>query len=127
MTRLTLVVLRSSDPARLAQFYERFGLSFRHQQRGQGEGHFEAVVSGCVFEIYPQGKKRPTTGVRLGFEVAELEPAIRDIEADGGVVVVAPRLHNHQLIAVVDDFDGHRIELTKARGKKPQAAASAAS
>src|SRR5262245_40093548 len=47
---LNLVVLRSTDMARAAEFYSRLGLQFRQHRHGSGPEHFAAELPGwrCV-------------------------------------------------------------------------------
>ena len=53
--QLNLLVIRSAEPARLAEFYSLLGLKFVYHQHGtKGTWHYSANAAKLVFEIYPQ-------------------------------------------------------------------------
>jgi len=51
---LNLIVLRSSDMPRAAEFYSRMGLEFTRHQHGSGPERSAAELGGSVFELYPR-------------------------------------------------------------------------
>lgn len=115
MPRLNLIVLRSSDPARLVSFYADLGLEFIQHRHGSGPEHFASENGGAVFEIYPLGKNDgATASVRLGFEVEDLTTVISRLEEKGAAIVSAPAVSPWGFRAVVKDWDGHKVELTEA-------------
>lgn len=106
-----LLVVRSRDLSRAEQFYGRLGIAFVRHAHGGAE-HLCADSGGVVFEIYPLGHDQvPTSSTRLGFRVANVAGAVRDLEAIGGQVLQAPRPSAWGLRAVVRDSDGHCVEL----------------
>jgi predicted enzyme related to lactoylglutathione lyase len=114
MSTLNLLVLRARDPARLAQFYGAFGLSFTREQHGNGPVHHSCELGGAVLEIYPyQESQGDTTGTRLGFRVDSLDRAIAACTAEARILS-APKLTQWGRRAVIQDPEGHKLELTEA-------------
>ena len=110
---LNLVVLRSVDIDRAAQFYQRMGLSFTRHAHGSGPEHYSSEVNGIVFEIYPlTPKSEPTTSTRIGFSVDSVDEIVPMLSQLGAKVVVAPTDSEWGRRAVVKDLDGHSVELT---------------
>jgi lactoylglutathione lyase len=109
---LNLVVVRSWDMERLAEFYALLGLQMEKHRHGNGPEHFASELEGSVFEIYPrQDETDSTAGVRIGFEVADVD-AIVQMLADAGMRVLSvPRSSPWGRRAVLEDPDGHRVEL----------------
>jgi hypothetical protein len=48
-----LLVIRASQPERLANFYSAMGLRFERERHGNGPEHLTCSLNGFVFEIYP--------------------------------------------------------------------------
>jgi predicted enzyme related to lactoylglutathione lyase len=111
--RLNLVVIRSTDIEAAVHFYEVLGLRFTCHSHASGPRHYASEDPGCVFEIYPlrQGEA-PTTSARLGFQVASVDHALNSLLTVGGKLVSTPKLTSWGYRAVIEDFDGHRVELT---------------
>ncbi|MCF7786065.1 MAG: VOC family protein [Prosthecobacter sp.] len=114
---LSLLVLRSADPERLAAFYAHLGMKFVKHRHGSGPEHFSAELgTGGVFEIYPlNAADCPTTATRIGFCVDSVADACADISLNGGRLVSAPKIGVWGMRAVLDDPEGHRIELTERK------------
>ncbi|RBP48213.1 catechol 2,3-dioxygenase-like lactoylglutathione lyase family enzyme [Roseimicrobium gellanilyticum] len=113
---LNLVVLRSSDLARAADFYTRLlGLEFVKHRHGNGPEHFSAEVGGSVFELYPLVPEGPSTlGTRVGFRVPSLEAAIAAVSGPYPDAVLSPPKDSAWgRRAVIVDPDGHRVELVE--------------
>jgi lactoylglutathione lyase len=117
---LNLVVLRAVDIERAASFYREMGFLFTRHAHGSGPEHFASDVNGMVFEIYPMTpKSTPTTGVRIGFKVDDVDGIVNMLSKIGTTVVTPPSDSEWGRRAVVKDFDGHIIELvTPADGHK---------
>ncbi|WP_414694247.1 VOC family protein [Phenylobacterium sp.] len=112
---LSHLVLRAREPKRLAAFYSALGLEFRDEQHGRGPKHVSAEVGAGVLEIYPLNEgQEPTTGVRLGFSVEDLETACRSAERSFGQLVTAPRRSDWGYRATVRDPAGHLVDLVQA-------------
>ncbi|HEY1049594.1 MAG TPA: VOC family protein [Prosthecobacter sp.] len=113
---LSLLVLRSAAPERLAAFYAQLGIAFEKHRHGSGPEHFSAVLGGLVFEIYPLKEgEAGTRGLRMGFAVTDVEGMFAQWVEAGGTAVVPPKMSEWGLRAVLDDPEGHRIELTQAK------------
>lgn len=55
---LRLIVIRTSDPERLAGFYSFWGLVFDHHKHGSSPYHYGTTIGQTVLEIYPLAKTR---------------------------------------------------------------------
>lgn len=112
---LNLVVLRSSDLEKAAGFYRELGLEFTRHAHGKGPEHYASEANGIVFEIYPASSKFPSTaGTRVGFLVESADSIIARLVTLGATVISAPADSEWGRRAVVQDFDGHTIELLTA-------------
>lgn len=110
MIRLNLVVLRSSNPASLADFYSKLGLVFQQEQHGNGPVHFAAELEGGVLEIYPlRVRGSSTSGLRLGLTVPNLAGLVETL----GDAVRTQQATEQGWQAVVVDPEGHVLELTQ--------------
>jgi len=109
---LNLIVLRSPDMPRAAEFYSRLGLQFTRHQHGGGPEHYAAELGSGVFELYPQSPDGPSTlGTRIGFSVPSLDSAIAALAGFPGAIISPPKDSEWGRRAVVADPDGHRVEL----------------
>ena len=111
---LNLVVIRAVNIDRAVQFYEQLGLQFAKQQHGNGPEHYSTNLGTTVFEIYPYKNGAQTTeGVRLGFIVESLLDLMDRLKALDIKIISPPRSNESGWFAVVEDFDGHRVELSE--------------
>jgi catechol 2,3-dioxygenase-like lactoylglutathione lyase family enzyme len=107
---LNLVVLRSADLPRAADFYSKLGLEFTRHRHGKGPEHLAAELPGSVFEIYPLADgDPPTSGTRIGFSVKSVADAVAAIPPDH--LISPPKDSEWGIRAVIKDPDGHRVEL----------------
>ena len=114
---LNLVVLRSSDIERGAEFYREMGLRFTKHSHGSGPEHYSSEVGGLVFELYPlTPKSSPTAGTRIGFRVDSVDAIVKLLTNIGAVVVSPPADSEWGRRAVIKDFDGHVVELVAPNG-----------
>lgn len=109
---LNLVVIRSRDLEKAQVFYEAIGLSFERHQHGSGPIHLACERDGLVFEIYPT-KKEGVIEVRLGFMVRSLDGVLEGIANAGGNIVQTAEESPWGRRAVVEDPDGHKVELVE--------------
>ena len=112
---LNLLVLRVSDLEHSRQFYEAMGITFAIEKHGEGPEHLAAELSGCVFELYPQGDGALTTRARIGFQVSSLDELLasfqmRELESK---VRIVESTYGRQL--VFTDPDGHKIEVSQSQ------------
>jgi hypothetical protein len=109
---LRLVVIRSQDIERSAEFYRTIGLDLVKHRHGTGPEHFAAEQYGWVFEVYPETVKSGSTrGARVGFNVSDLDLVIDKLQRSGSAIVTQPTESEWGRRAVVIDPDGHRVEL----------------
>jgi len=108
---MNLVVLRSENIDLAASFYMAMGLLITKHRHGKGPEHYSSVVNGFVFEIYPLGKREPTTSTRIGFSVDDVDSIVETLIASGGELVSAIHDSEWGRRAVVKDLDGHTVEL----------------
>jgi predicted enzyme related to lactoylglutathione lyase len=71
------------------------------------------MTGGVLLEIYPAGTLPATTSVRLGFCVQSVCDTIGALQALGAVILAPAKAGEWGLRAVVEDFDGHRVELVQ--------------
>lgn len=113
MLALNLVVIRAGCADRAATFYQTLGLQFTKHAHGNGPQHYSSELHGCMFEIYPLAPNQmPTTSVRLGFRVDNLDELVGRLAALGATIRTPPQDSPWGRRAVVQDWDGHTVELT---------------
>ena len=114
----SLLVIKTSQPERVRDFYEGLGLQFREECHGKGPVHFAATVRDTVFEIYPLPKSvaQADATTRLGFRIPSLDLIIGALKAAGVAVVSEPQHSEWGYRAVVKDPDGRSVELTQTPG-----------
>jgi lactoylglutathione lyase len=111
--KLNLIVIKTQDIDKLVKFYQLIGLSFDKHQHGKGAIHYATMLDDTVFEIYPlQNKeKQADNSLRLGFEVPNLMELIAELELNLIKINTLPKQTEFGLMAIVEDFDGRKIEL----------------
>ena len=113
---LSLVVIRARNIDRLGSFYEALGLHFTRHQHGKGPEHLSSVIGETVFEIYPsKGGSDSTGSTRLGFSVPSLENALEHLRGLEATVLAEPAETEFGRRAIVQDFEGHKVELYEKR------------
>lgn len=111
ISALSLLVLRARDPQELAHFYGKLGLDFVREQHGPGPIHHSCRAGTSTLEIYPlENDSLQTVGTRLGFSVDCIETTIA---ACHGKIISAPRQTVWGKRAVIEDPEGHKIELVE--------------
>lgn len=117
---LKLIVLRTPDPQRLAQFYTKLGLQFDYHRHGNNPYHYSTPIGETVFEIYPLMKNQTTvdTSLRLGFNVNNFYNVLQKISESGMEIVTEPTQIEWGIMAVVLDPDGRKIELYKKENER---------
>lgn len=111
--RPNLLVIRSADIDRAVTFYQALGLAFVKHAHGTGPEHFACELADFVFEIYPLDDQMPaTTSTRLGFKVNHTDETVDALRTLGATIICEASDSPWGRRAVVDDFDGHRVELS---------------
>ena len=111
MIRMNLVVLRCRDIESSRALYASLGLAFELHQHGTGAQHYACERDGWVFELYPL-TATSTSGARIGFAVDDIDAAVEAWRQAGGRVVREPATSPWGRRAVLQDSDGHKVELT---------------
>lgn len=110
--KLKLIVIRTTDLARMVAFYRCMGIEFLEHRHGTGPMHFAADLCGVVFEIYPTLKPENVDRTnRLGFSVGELQTIVDSLRNFGAAVIEEPTKSEWGIRAVVKDPDGRSVEL----------------
>jgi lactoylglutathione lyase len=111
---LNLIVIRSSDIERAVALYSQLGIAFTRQRHGNGPEHYSSQIGEIVFEIYPfTSNAGASTGARLGFVVTALDQVIMNLSRMGVKIVTHPKKSELGLKAIIEDFDGHKIEISE--------------
>jgi len=110
-----LIVIRSRDIASLADFYSMLGCTFEKHSHGKGPEHYAHDQGGVVFEIYPlKDDQAPTTSVRIGFKVKSIDVILEKVKSsEKGKVLAEAKVSEWGKRAVIEDPEGHKVELTE--------------
>jgi len=113
--KLNLIVIRSRDIDLLAEFYSLLGCDFEKHSHSKGPEHYAHESDGAVFELYPMKEGGPSTlGVRIGFQVESVDDTVKSMVDSGkGKLLSAANDSPWRHRAVIDDPEGHRIELVQ--------------
>jgi lactoylglutathione lyase len=110
---LKLIVIKTKNIDKLMQFYQLIGLHFDKHQHGKGAVHYATLINETVFEIYPlpMSEIKADTTLRLGFDVNNLTELITQLELNAIKIINFPKQTEFGFMAIVEDFDGRKIEL----------------
>ncbi len=106
--QINLSVFRTGHLEESVEFYSSLGLEFEEEKHGDGPKHYAAELGDFVFELYPDGGEP-----RIGFTVGSVDEIISQLAEDR--VVMPPKDTSRGRIAVVQDYDGRKIELVQQR------------
>jgi predicted enzyme related to lactoylglutathione lyase len=111
--QLKLLVIRSANPAQLAQFYTQLGYSFEQHRHGKGPLHYSSTIAQTVLEIYPlaKGQEAADPNLRLGFEIEQFELVLEKLTEQGAKLIQAPYESEYGWMGVVEDLEGRKVEL----------------
>lgn len=111
MISINLIVLRSNNLTNALAFYHGLGLNFQKEQHGKGPIHYSTKIGQLTLELYPATAANPSTeSLRIGLKVDSIERVIADT---GARVLVGPQINGALRKAVIQDPDGHKLELTE--------------
>lgn len=112
---IRLLVIRTSEIERLADFYALLGLAFEYHKHGKSPYHYAATVGNTVLEIYPlaKGQMEPDKELRLGFAPDDFESTIAVLKRRDAEFISEPVQTDFGFMAIIKDPDGRRIELYK--------------
>lgn len=111
---IRLLVIRTKDQKRLADFYSLFGLTFDYHKHGNSPMHYSAKIGSLILEIYPLMKNQSETDIslRLGFAIDNFEETLNLLK-NNDMFFSEPMQTNFGFLTIVSDPDGRKIELYK--------------
>ncbi len=111
--KINLIVIRTNNIEKLANFYQKLGITFQYHRHGKGPFHYAAELKGTIFEIYPllKHQNKPDNSLRLGFDVNHLDELIPFLEKNKFEILKAPTHSKYGYFAIIKDLDGRKIEL----------------
>lgn len=107
---LNLLVLRCKNIEATKNFYEKLGLKFVKEQHGKSPIHYSTEIDQITIELYPLKEGYPVESNRLGFRVDFND--IQTYLVHVGIEIVSEYEFSNQLIVVVVDPDGRKVELS---------------
>ncbi len=112
--QIKLIVIRTNEPEKLANFYSLLGLVFEYHQHGNSPFHYSAIIGETVLEIYPLAKNQtePDKHLRLGFTVDNFEQILEKLRQNE-VIFSAPTNTAFGFLTIVSDPEGRKIEIYK--------------
>lgn len=112
---IRLLVLRTGDTKRLAEFYSLFGLTFDYHKHGNSSFHYSATIGQTVLEIYPLTKSQtePDRNLRLGFGIDNFDETVQKLKSLGVLFSLEPTQTDFGFMSIVLDPDNRKIELYK--------------
>lgn len=113
--QLRLLVIRTPDMPKLADFYSLLGLTFEYHKHGKSPFHYSATIGFTTLEIYPlaKGQTEADKDLRLGFAVDNFESTIQGLREKNAEFLSEPMQTEYGFMTIVKDPDGRKIELYK--------------
>jgi len=110
---IKLIVIRTNDTQRLADFYDLLGTTFACHRRGSSPAYYSATIGEAVLEIYPLAKpqREVDKDLRLGFGIENFDQVIKTLQEHQVVFAVEPVQTENGFMTVITDPDGREIEL----------------
>ncbi|MCM3109575.1 VOC family protein [Lederbergia lenta] len=112
---LNLLVIYSHHPEKSVSFYKNLGLEFNLEKHGNGPEHYACELGNLVFEIYPSLGETVDRAMRIGFNITNLDEVIEKIRSINGLIITEPTINPWGSRAVIQDPDGHKVELIENR------------
>ncbi|MBT2564420.1 hypothetical protein J7E50_19715 [Pedobacter sp. ISL-68] len=112
---IRLLVLRTSNPKLLAEFYSLLGFKFEYHKHGNSPYHYSATIGSTVLEIYPLAKNQdePDKNLRLGFGIENFDQVMITLKILQVDFAQEPTQTEFGFMAIIIDSDGRKIELYK--------------
>lgn len=110
---LRLLVLRTTDTKKLADFYSLFGLTFDYHKHGNSPFHYSASIGQTVLEIYPLTKSQTVAdeNLRLGFGIDNFDQTVLTLKELQVPFSLEPTQTDFGFMTIIADPDGRKIEL----------------
>jgi len=112
---IRLLVVRTLEIARLADFYALLGLTFEYHKHGKSPYHYSALIGSTILEIYPlaKGQTEADKELRVGFALDDFENTVTTLKDKGAEFFSEPTQTDYGFMAIIKDPDGRKIELYK--------------
>lgn len=112
---LKLLVFRTGDMKKLAEFYSALGLTLDYHKHGNSPYHYSATIGQTVLEIYPlaKGQVEPDKTLRLGFGIDNFDEIVASLKNMEVPFSTEPSSTAFGFMAGVSDPDGRKVELYK--------------
>jgi lactoylglutathione lyase len=112
---IRLLVLRTGDTKKLADFYSLFGLNFDYHKHGNAPFHYATAIGKTILEIYPlaKGQIDADQHLRLGFSVNNFDQIVLSLKELQVPFLLEPTQTDFGFMAIVADPDKRKIELYK--------------
>ncbi|MEO7214026.1 VOC family protein [Mucilaginibacter sp.] len=113
--QIKLLVIRTPDQKRLAEFYSLLGLQFDYHKHGNSPYHYGTTINGTVLEIYPLAKSQPEPDkhLRLGLSIENFDTIIDTLKDIGIEFIAQPMQTDFGYMAIICDPDGRKVEIYK--------------
>ncbi len=110
-----LLVLRTSDTKRLADFYGLLGLTFDYHNHGNSPFHYSATIGQTVLEIYQLTKSQTEAdkNLRLGFGIDNFDQTIKTLKENKVHFAFEPTETDFGFITIISDPERRKVELYK--------------
>ena len=110
---IRLLVLRTSDTKKLADFYSLLGLIFDYHSHGNSPFHYSASIGQTVLEIYPLTKRQNEAdkNLRLGFGIDNFDQTVLTLKEQQVPFSFEPTQTDFGFMAIISDPDERKIEL----------------
>lgn len=112
LVSLNLLVVLVKNLDHTAAFYNKLGITFDRHRHGNGPEHLAAVLTGCVLEFYPTTSSA-IQPIRFGVKAPNLDAAIPSFQDTPEAIISPPKPSPWGRRAVLQEPDGHKIELTE--------------
>lgn len=111
---IRLLVIRTNEQKRLADFYSLLGLIFDYHKHDNSPMHYSATIGSLVLEIYPLTKSQTDLdkNLRLGFAVDNFDETLHLLK-NNDITFSEPTLTDFGFVTIISDPDGRKIELYK--------------
>lgn len=112
---IRLLVVRTSDTEKLADFYSLLGLVFDYHQHGNSPFHYSATIGQTVLEIYPltKSQNKADKNLRLGFGIDNFDKTVLTLKELQVPFSLEPTQTDFGFMAIISDPDERKIELYK--------------
>ncbi len=111
---IRLLVLRTGDTKKLADFYSLLGANFEYHKHDNSPYHYSAKTGSAILEIYPLTKHQAEAdkSLRLGFEINNFEEVLHTLK-ENKTPTTEPAQTNFGFMTITTDPDGRKVELYK--------------